>query len=139
MEQDVMDLLLGLGPKGMRTQKIKMRDLSKRAGTDVVFTVRELGYNEVKDIHRMEGGRPDGDIAVAVVLAGVREPNLRAAELRERYSAPTPAELLPKMLSAGEIDELAMRIERLSGYRRSVTEIVGDVKKNSMTETGKPS
>ncbi|MBS7226139.1 MAG: hypothetical protein KH050_12545 [Clostridiaceae bacterium] len=139
MEQDVMDLLLGLGPKGMRTQKIKMRDLSKRAGTDVVFTVRELGYNEIKDIHRMEGGRPDGDIAVAVVLAGVREPNLRAAELRERYSAPTPAELLPKMLSAGEIDELAMRIERLSGYRRSVTEIVGDVKKNSMTETGKPS
>mgnify|MGYP003375429249 FL=1 len=139
MEQDVMDLLLGLGPKGMRTQKIKMRDLSKRAGTDVVFTVRELGYNEIKDIHRMEGGRPDGDIAVAVVLAGVREPNLRAAELRERYSAPTPAELLPKMLSAGEIDELAMRIERLSGYRRSVTEIVGDVKKNSMTATGKPS
>ena len=139
MEQDVMDLLLGLGPKGMRTQKIKMRDLSKRAGTDVVFTVRELGYNEIKDIHRMEGGRPDGDIAVAVVLAAVREPNLRAAELRERYSAPTPAELLPKMLSAGEIDELAMRIERLSGYRRSVTEIVGDVKKNSMTATGKPS
>ena len=123
----------------MRTQKIKMRDLSKRAGTDVVFTVRDLGYNEIKDIHRMEGGRPDGDIAVAVVLAGVREPNLRAAELRERYSAPTPAELLPKMLSAGEIDELAMRIERLSGYRRSVTEIVGDVKKNSMTATGKPS
>lgn len=139
MEQDVMDLLLGLGPKGMRTQKIKMRDLSKRAGTDVVFTVRELGYNEIKDIHRMEGGRPDGDIAVAVVLAGVQEPNLRAAELRERYSAPTPAELLPKMLSAGEIDELAMHIERLSGYRRSVTEIVGDVKKNSMTATGKPS
>ena len=129
MEQNVIDLLLGLGPKDTRTQRIKLRDLSRRAGQEVIFTVRELGYNEVKDIHRMEGGRPDGDVAIAVVLAGVVEPNLRDGALRERYGVPTPAELLPKMLSAGEIDELAMRIERLSGYRRSVTELVDDVKK----------
>ena len=113
MEQNVIDLLLGLGPKDTRTQRIKLRDLSRRAGQEMIFTVRELGYNEVKDIHRMEDGRPDG--------------------------VPTPAELLPKMLSAGEIDELAMRIERLSGYRRSVTELVDDVKKNSTGATGKPS
>ena len=139
MEQNVIDLLLGLGPKDTRTQRIKLRDLSRRAGQEVIFTVRELGYNEVKDIHRMEGGRPDGDVAIAVVLAGVVEPNLRDGALLERYGVPTPAELLPKMLSAGEIDELAMRIERLSGYRRSGTELVDDVKKNSTGATGKPS
>lgn len=139
MEKNIIDVLLGLGPRESRRQRIKMRDLSRRAGQDVVFTVRELGYNEIQDINRMEGGRPDGDVNIAVILAGVVEPDLRSGELAERYGAPTPAMLLPKMLSAGEIAELAMRIEKLSGYRRQVTEIVDDVKKNSTPATGAPS
>lgn len=139
MEKNIIDVLLGLGPREGRRQRIKMRDLSRRAGQDVVFTVRELGYNEIQDINRMEGGRPDGDVNIAVILAGVVEPDLRSGALRERYGAPTPAMLLPKMLSAGEIAELAMRIEKLSGYRRQVTEIVDDVKKNSTPVPGAPS
>ena len=139
MEKNIIDVLLGLGPREGRRQRIKMRDLSRRAGQEVVFTVRELGYNEIQDINRMEGGRPDGDVNIAVILAGVVEPDLRSGALRERYGAPTPAMLLPKMLSAGEIAELAMRIEKLSGYRRQVTEIVVDVKKNSTPVTGAPS
>lgn len=139
MEKNIIDVLLGLGPREGRRQRIKMRDLSRRAGQDVVFAVRELGYNEIQDINRMEGGRPDGDVNIAVILAGVVEPDLRSDALRERYGAPTPAMLLPKMLSAGEIAELAMRIEKLSGYRRQVTEIVDDVKKNSTPATGAPS
>lgn len=139
MEKNIIDVLLGIGPRENRRQRIKMRDLSRRAGQDVVFTVRELGYNEIQDINRMEGGRPDGDVNIAVILAGVVEPDLRSEALRERYGTPTPAMLLPKMLSAGEIAELAMRIEKLSGYRRQVTEIVDDVKKNSTPATGAPS
>lgn len=139
MEKNIIDVLLGIGPRESRRQRIKMRDLSRRAGQDVVFTVRELGYNEIQDINRMEGGRPDGDVNIAVILAGVVEPDLRSGELAERYGTPTPAMLLPKMLSAGEIAELAMRIEKLSGYRRQVTEIVDDVKKNSTPATGAPS
>lgn len=139
MEKNIIDVLLGIGPRENRRQRIKMRDLSRRAGQDVVFTVRELGYNEIQDINRMEGGRPDGDVNIAVILAGVVEPDLRSEALRERYGAPTPAMLLPKMLSAGEIAELATRIEKLSGYRRQVTEIVDDVKKNSTPATGAPS
>lgn len=139
MEKNIIDVLLGLGPREGRRQRIKMRDLSRRAGQEVVFTVRELGYNEIQDINRMEGGRPDGDVNIAVILAGVVEPDLRSGALRERYGAPTPAMLLPKMLSAGEIAELAMRIEKLSGYRRQVTEIVDDVKKNSTPVPGAPS
>ena len=139
MEKNIIDVLLGIGPRENRCQRIKMRDLSRRAGQDVVFTLRELGYNEVQDINRMEGGRPDGDVNIAVILAGVVEPDLRSEALRERYGAPTPAMLLPKMLSAGEIAELATRIEKLSGYRRQVTEIVDDVKKNSTPATGAPS
>ena len=130
MEQNVFDALLELGEKPTRKQTVRMRDLSERAGKPMDFTVRELRYNEVRDIHRMEGGRPEGDVATAVVLSGVVEPDLRSAALLERYCVPTPDMLLPKLLSAGEIDELAMRIEQLSGYRRTVTEIVEDIKKN---------
>ena len=138
-EKDILDVLLGLPAREPKTQRIKMRELSRRAGRAMVFTVRELSYNEICDIQRMEGGRGDGGAELAVVLAGVVEPDLRNGELLRHYSAPTPAMLLPKLLSAGEIAELALRIERLSGYRRSVTEIVDDVKKNSTTETGAPS
>ena len=76
MEQNMIDLLLELGPREGCRQKIKMRDMSARAGKPVAFTVRELTYNEIRDISRMEGGRPDGDVAVAVILAGVVEPDL---------------------------------------------------------------
>lgn len=130
MEQNIIDVLLDLGPREMRTQKIKMRDMSARAGQPIVFEVRELSYAEIRDIDRMEGGGSDGDVATAVVIAGVTSPDLRNPALLERYGEPSLARLLPKMLSAGEIAELAMRIEQLSGYRRTVTEIVEDIQKN---------
>lgn len=136
MEPDILDVLLHVGPRKMTACKVRLRQLSEQAGCDAVFTVRELGYNEVHEIQRMESGE-QGDPTVAVVLAGVTAPDLRAPALLERFSAPTPAEALKKMLSAGEIEELARRIEQLSGYRRTVTELVDEVKKNS-TATGAP-
>lgn len=137
MEKNVFDVLLDLGPKENEIQNIKMRGLSRRAEQPVVFKVRELSYNEIRDIHTMEDRHANGDVSIAVVLAGVVEPNLRDQRLLEKYGVPTPAMLLPKLLAAGEIDELAYRIEQLSGYRRTMTEIVDDIKKNSMMENGK--
>lgn len=59
-----------------------------------------------------------------VVLKGVVEPNLKDKELLQHYHAPTPAELLPKILNAGEITELNDIIQRLSGYKQTNAQII---------------
>lgn len=127
-DQNVLELLLGMEPPQQRTARIKMRQLSESAGKDIIFTVRALPYDRVREIEKQEDG-VNGHAREAIILAGVTEPNLKDAQLLEKYHVPTPYELLPKLLTAGEVDELSLRIERLSGYRRSVTELVEDVQK----------
>jgi hypothetical protein len=65
-----------------------------------------------------------------IILAGVTSPDLKNAALLEKYQAVTPADMLKGMLLPGEIDDLALRVEQLSGYKSTVTE---EVKKNSET------
>lgn len=127
---DILKELLDIKPRKNETQKIKMLGLSKRAGKDMVFTVRELSYNEIRNIINMEKGNPNGDVTLQVVLAGIVEPNLKSEQLLEAYNAPTPAELLPKILSAGEISDLSDAIDKLSGYRQNTIEIIEEIKKN---------
>ena len=44
----------------------------------------------------------------------------------EKYGVPTPTELVKKVLSAGEIEEISKQIEVLSGYR---TKTIEEIKK----------
>ena len=53
---------------------------------------------------------------IMTVLAGVKEPNLKNKELMEKFNAPTPKELLQKLLLSGEITNLYNVISELSGY-----------------------
>lgn len=124
---NALEVLLGMEPPQTRTARIKMVDLSASAGAPVVFQVRGLPYDTMRALLRESGERDD--INLAIILAGVTEPDLKRSELLTRYHAPTPEDLLPKLLSAGEISELAQRIEQLSGYRRTVTQMVEDIKK----------
>lgn len=124
---NALEVLLGMEPPQTRTARIKMVDLSASAGAPVVFQVRGLPYDTMRALLRESGERDD--INLAIILAGVTEPDLKRTDLLTRYGVPTPEDLLPKLLSAGEISELAQRIEQLSGYRRTVTQMVEDIKK----------
>ena len=121
---DILKELLGLSARENKTQKVKLLNLSERAGKDMIFTVRELSYNEIKNILDMAENNPTADIKMHVVLKGVVEPSLKDKELLQHYNAPTPAELLPKILSAGEIAELNDIIQRLSGYKQITAQLV---------------
>ena len=113
---DILKELLGLSARENKTQQVKLLNLSERADKDMIFTVRELSYNEIKNIMDMARNNPTTDIKTQIVLRGVVEPNLKNAELLQHYNAPTPAELLPKILNSGEITDLNDVIQKLSGY-----------------------
>ena len=122
-EGSVLDLLLGGTipnvEKDLPTAEFKINRLSEIAGHDVVFKLKALPYGTVHDIERFTQ-----DVDVNILLAGCVEPNLKDERLLEKFGGATPADVVKRMLLAGEIADLSQAIERLSGYRRlTITEV----------------
>ena len=122
---NALEILLRTEIPESQTKRVKVKRLSKAAGEDVIFTLRELTFSRVAEIKKLHG--EDGEMTVHILLAGVVEPELKDKALREKYSAATPAELVKKLLTPGEIEDMSRQIERLSGYRAETLE---EAKKN---------
>lgn len=121
---DILDILLNSAGRKKITQQIKMKRLSEECGKDVIFTVKPLDYDEIADIKKLGDG-----MRLQIILQGVVEPNLKDERLCEKYGVPDPEEVIKKTFFAGEIEDISMEIERLSGYRDSTIEIIDEVKK----------
>lgn len=124
-EKSVLSILLAHDVPEPQTKKMKIRRLSQLYGEDVVITIKELPYSTVADIRNLD------EYDVHTVLAGVTDIDFKNAELKSKYGAQNPAELVKKMFQPGEIADIAREIERLSGYRTITLETVEDAKKNS--------
>ena len=123
VQPSVLDLLLGGSipnvEKDLPTATYKIDRLSVIAGHDVVFKLKALPYGKVHDIERFTQ-----DVDVNILLAGCVEPNLKDERLQAKFGGATPADVVKKMLLAGEITDLSQAIEKLSGYRRlTITEV----------------
>lgn len=122
-QASVLDLLLGGSipnvEKELPTASYKVDRLSALAGHDVVFKLKALPYGKVHDIERFTQ-----DVDVNILLAGCVEPNLKDERLQEKFGGATPADVVKRMLLAGEITDLSNAVEKLSGYRRmTITEV----------------
>lgn len=117
---NVLDILLQADVPQPQTKQFKQKRLSAACGHDILFTIRELGFSKVADIRKIHDD--DGEMDLHIVLAGVVEPDLKNDDLKKKYSAPTPAELVKKLLLPGEIADLAREIEKLSGFRTATLE-----------------
>lgn len=116
---DVLQLLLSKEKElPVQEKQVKIKRLSHKGEEPVVFTLRSLSYNRVQEIQKIGGD----DVKLHIVLAGVREPDLKNAELLSHYGAATPVDLLKLMLLPGEIEDLCIEIEKLSGYRTATIE-----------------
>lgn len=120
-----IEQLLAAEPREPKTALVSFPGHVLPDSSPLTVQIRELGYNKVAEIKRATT-----DTELHVVLAGVVAPDLKDAGLQEHLGAPTPFDAIRKLFSAGEIAELAMEIERLSGYRRRVSELIEDVEKN---------
>lgn len=85
----------------------------------MVFTLRALPYGRVQELKRLT---EEADIQI--LLAGCVDPDLKAAALQEKFQGVTPAETIKAMLLPGEIADLSIAAEKLSGYRRTTIEEV---------------
>jgi len=120
---DVLDMLLSASPLKLPEKDYKVKRLSEETGGEIIFRLRALPFSRVAEIRRID----EEEQNIHIILAGIISPDLKNQQLLDRFNAETPADLVKNMLLPGEIDDLALRIERLSGYKSVVTE---EVKKN---------
>jgi len=110
---NTLDLLLKMNISDLPEKEYKIKRLSQLCGGPVVFKLRALPYSKA---HELSSSNRD-DIDAHIVLAGVVDPDLKSKELMEKYGAPTPVEMIKKLLLPGEIIDISREIEKLSGYR----------------------
>lgn len=118
---DTLELLLKTDRPNMPEKEVKLKRLSKECGGDVIFRLKALSYNRVAEI---KNTHTDCDMSVHILLAGVVSPDLKSEELKKKYNAVTPAEMIKAMLLPGEIEDISREIEKLSGYRITTLEEV---------------
>ena len=122
-----VEKLLGACNRAPGEQCLQFKSWTDADGNPVVFRIRELSYDKVRELQEMNTGK---DLAAAIITAGVVEPNLREERLQKACGAATPYEGVRSMLRAGELEDLQAAIEKLSGYRGSTLQIFADIEKN---------
>mgnify|MGYP001120361509 FL=1 len=107
--------------KALPEKRMEVKRLTELAGEPVVFTLRGLTYQEIRDIQ----DKRREDQAVSAVLYACKDPDWRDQRLLSAVSgAVTPLDVIQARLSPGEIDELYVEIQKLSGYiNRTLREV----------------
>lgn len=131
-EYDVMQLLLDADPSKVKLPigKIEIKRLSELLGKPVYFTCRAVPVERYNDIQKdavkynEEGGIEDIEITdtqIFTIIAGVMKPNFKDQALMKHYGAPTPKELVKRILPLpGEITHVYKYIKKLSGDKKDV-------------------
>ena len=119
-----LEQLLKLQPSKPEKQQVELKRLSREAGEPVVFTLQSLGFNRVAEIKEQNG--TEMEVNLQIVLAGVKDPDLRSPKLMEQYGAPPPGDLVRGWLLPGEWAVVGRCILNLCG---SLTGALKEIKK----------
>ena len=107
--------------KALPEKRMEVKRLTELAGEPVIFTLRGLTSQEIRDIQ----DKRREDQAVSAVLYACKDPDWRDQRLLNAVSgAVTPLDVIKARLNPGEIDELYVEIQKLSGYiNRTLREV----------------
>lgn len=113
MNKTIQALLSADKSKFDRTKKtVEVKRLSEIAGDPVVFTLESKTAFEMEDL--LELTENEFERGVQLIVESVEE--FKDRELMKAYGAPTPKELVNKILLPGEIIKLSGIIMKMSGY-----------------------
>ena len=122
---DVLDVLLRPDlpdvRKALPEKKVEVSRLSSLAGAPVIFTLRGLTYDQVRQIQ----DKPREEQAVYGVLYGCVSPRWKDPKLLDKEKGiVTPGDAIKARLLSGEIDDLYLEIQKLCGYlRRTIADV----------------
>ncbi|WP_295581102.1 phage tail assembly chaperone [uncultured Oscillibacter sp.] len=107
--------------KSLEKKQVELPRLTELAGEPVVFTLRGLTYDKVRELQEKD----DGLRALYIVLEGCEDPNWRdTALLDPSRGMATPLDAIKARLLPGEIEDLSREIQRLTGYlRRTIADV----------------
>lgn len=126
---NVLDLLLGADAAKIElpTKQVEITRLSEIFGTPFILTCKALTpekYEEVQDMSLEIKGKDvnidTNKLQLFTVMEGVVDkdgkPLFKNKEVCKRFKAPTPKELIHKLLLSGEIVNLYTEIGKLTGF-----------------------
>lgn len=107
--------------KELPEKRVEVKRLSGLTGSPAVFTLRGLTYRETRQVQ----DKPREEQAAYAVLCGCKDPDFRDKRLLDAgKGVATPLDAITARLTAGEIDELYLEIQTLTGYlRRTLAEV----------------
>ena len=124
----VLDLLLRPELPDVRKvlpeKQVEVTRLSQLAGEPVIFTLRGLSYDQVRKVQ----DKNRGDQAAFGLLYGCVSPKWgEEALLDKTRGIVTPVDSIKARLLPGEVDDLYVEIQKLSGYlRRTISDVKND-------------
>lgn len=127
MAMNILDILLNNELPEQENKEVLIKRLSKAWETDVVIELKPVSFDRVNEIIKMD----DENYKIHMILAGDAKGIFKNKTLMEKYNVPTPAELIKKLFLPGEIMELELQVERLSGYGGKGESLIEEVKKNN--------
>lgn len=106
-----------------RKETYEVKRLSNLLGQPFLLTLKAIPSKRYTEIQTaattFKKNKQDFDLhklQILTLVAGIESPALDNIDLLKKIGAATPAELLDKLLLAGEITNIADAISKLSGY-----------------------
>ena len=117
---NIIDKLMKIDAGMLETPTAIHKMYVKKVGQELEFEIQAINAEKATEIQqkalKIEGGAVvDMDIYKTKVLTIIEGcPMFKDKELREHFHAPTPKELINKLLLKGEVDDLVNAINALS-------------------------
>ena len=118
-----------------QTKEYEVTRLSNILGQPFILTLKAISSKRYTEIQGMavrvkKNGSNEINLYQLQILTlgdGIQSPSLNSPELLKHFNVASPADLLNKLLLAGEISDIAGEISKLSGYD-NIEENVEEVK-----------
>lgn len=121
---NLVDLLLNgdVAKLKIEPREIKIKRLSEVFGQDATVTINAISFDRLEELRE---SYKDGMFRLMMVMEGIKGLDLDNVQLREKLSVSTQlpkSEVLKKILTPGEIDDIYLEISHMSGYNGKTVE-----------------